>query len=66
MSTRHFKSDIDDVDDSIYRLLDSRFCKVAMHGHRHEPLRHRRHQDPTEPGGTSHRFRRVRERNVYE
>lgn len=42
MSTRHYVSDADELDDLTYRMLDSRFCKVAMHGQRHEALRHRR------------------------
>jgi hypothetical protein len=66
VSTRHFHSDFEDVDDATYRMLDSRFCKVAMHGQRHEPLRHRRHHDQAESAGPSQRFKRVRERHVYE
>ncbi|HZW59206.1 MAG TPA: hypothetical protein VFE85_02835 [Woeseiaceae bacterium] len=66
MSTRHHLSDFEDVDDVTYRMLDSRFCKVAMHGQRHEPLRHRRNTEQSESAGSGHRFKRVRERNVYE
>lgn len=65
MSTRHFRSDFDDVDDATYRMLHSRFCKVAQHGYRHEPLRHHR-RDPSEQGAPPQRPRRSRERHTYD
>lgn len=66
MSTRHFRTDIDDVDDAMFDMLDSRFCKVAMHGQRHEPLRHRRRHDQPDSAGSAHKVKRVRERDLYE
>lgn len=61
MSTRHFRSDFEDVDDATYRMLGSRFCKVAQHGNRHEPLRHHR-RDPHESGVPAARVRRPKDR----
>lgn len=48
MSIRHYGSEFDDLDDLTYRMLDSRFCKVAMHGQRHQSLRQRRHDEAHE------------------
>lgn len=64
MSTRHFRSDFEDVDDATYRMLHSRFCRVAQHGNRHEPLRHHR-RDPHETAGANQRVRRQKDRH-YE
>ena len=60
MSIRHYASEFDDLDDLTYRMLDSRFCKVAMHGQRHDALRHRReHEQVDHP--TPRKPRRPRE-----
>ncbi len=59
MSTRHYASDVDDVDDLTYRMLDSRFCRIAMHAERHDELRHRRAHDQAEHA-ERRAFRKVR------
>jgi len=65
MSIRHYASDFDDLDDLTYRMLDSRFCKVAMHGQRHDAPRHRRDTEP-DARTAPRKPRRPRERQDFE
>ncbi len=64
MSIRHYGSRFDDLDDLTYRMLDSRFCKVAMHGQRHDELRHRRQHERSEGVEVSRKPRKPRERQL--
>ena len=64
MSIHHNDSNFDDLDENTYRMLDSRFCKVAMHGQRHEELRHRRQHERAEGAEVTRKPRRPRERHI--
>lgn len=65
MSIRHYGSEFDELDDLTYRMLDSRFCKVAMHGQRHNALR-QRHHDEAHEMTAPRKPRRHRERPTAE
>lgn len=62
MSIRHNGSEFDDLDDLTYRMLDSRFCKVAMHGQRHDELRHFKQHERSEGVEVARKPRKHRER----
>lgn len=64
MSIRHYDSDFDDLDENTYRMLDSRFCKVAMHAQRHDALRQRRQHERADGAEVARKPRRPRERNI--
>ena len=64
MSIRHYGSEFDDLDELTYRMLDSRFCKVAMHGQRHDALRHRRQHERSEGAEVARKPRKPRERQL--
>lgn len=65
MSIRHYASEFDDLDELTFRMLDSRFCKVAMHGERHDGLRHRRQHEAVDRPGPR-KPRRHRDKDLYE